>query len=97
MSTVAANPVDPAVQRLILEQAEAFAQELLSLASDAPDGQVLRLTELFVLEKGREFLRFALQNALQAQANAVEKKGHRVGPVHAVSGVTTKAPPPRSA
>ena len=92
-----ANPAEPAVQRLILEQAEAFAQELLRLANDAPDGQVLRLTELFVLEKGREFLRFALTKALQHQAVTVEKKGRRVGPVHAATVATTKVPQPRNA
>jgi hypothetical protein len=97
MPTTAPNPDHSCAERLILEQAQAFAQELLRIANDAPDGQVLRLAELFVLDRGRELLRFALANALQAQAGAVEKKGRRAAPVRAGVGATTKGGRPSSA
>jgi hypothetical protein len=97
MPTTAPNPDHSCAERLILEQAQAFAQELLRIANDAPDGQVLRLAELFVLDRGRELLRFALANALQAQAAAVEKKGRRAGPVPAGVGATTKGTRPSNA
>lgn len=81
---------DATLQRLLAEQATAFTQELLRVANDAPDGQVLRLAELFVLEQGRTFLRNALQQVLQAQASACEKKGFRPVPVPVDSDATTK-------
>lgn len=79
------------VERLIVEQAQAFTQELWRVAQAAPDGQVLRLAELFVVEQGRELLRSALEKTLQAQAAALEKKGRPHGPVPVVSAATTKA------
>ena len=97
MPTTAPHPDHSGAERLILEQAQAFAQELLRVANDAPDGQVLRLTELFVRDRGRELLRFALTNALQAQAARVEKKGPRAGPVPAVDGATTRDVRPSNA
>lgn len=98
-----ANPVAvaetsaSAAERLILEQAHAFAQELLRVAHDAPDGQVLKLAELFVLDRGRELLRSSLTHALQAQAEAVEKKGRPLVTVPAGTDATTRAPPRNNA
>ena len=97
MSTTTECLVDPSVEQLILEQAKAFTQELLRVANAAPDGQVLRLAELFVLDRGREFLRSAMEKTLQAQAATLEKKGRRHVPVHVVSGVTTKGGPANNA
>jgi hypothetical protein len=69
------------LQRAILERALLLAQELERTANAAPDGAVLRRTEQLILEQGREFLRQSLQATLQAQADAVEKKGLRPEPV----------------
>lgn len=46
-----------ATEALILEQALAYARQLSRTATEAPDGQVLRLAEAFVLDRGRELLR----------------------------------------
>lgn len=94
MSTTTSTPTsETPVARLLLEQATAFTQELLRVANDAPDGQVLRLAELFVVEKGRVFLQQALQQVLQAQADACEKKGRRHAPVLVDSVATIKDAP----
>lgn len=92
--TTPTAPTEVPLERLLAEQAAAFTQELLRVANDAPDGQVLRLAELFVLEQGRTFLRQALQQVLQAQAPACEKKGLRPEPVLVASDATIKAEPP---
>ena len=84
-------------QRLLLEQAQAFIAELHRVANAAPDGQVLRIAERFAVEQGREFLRSALAQVLQAQADAVEKKAPRPAPVPAASVATTRAVRPSSA
>ena len=64
---------DP-TERLLVEQALAFARELRKTASASPDGRVLRNAESFCVVQGREFLRTALATVLQAEADAVEKK-----------------------
>jgi hypothetical protein len=74
--------VETPLQRLILEQALALAQELEQAAEAAPDGQVLDRCEQVALGSGREFLRRALTAALEHQAQAVEKKGRPAGAAH---------------
>ena len=80
-----------ATEALILEQALAYARQLARTATEAPDGQVLRLAEAFVLDRGRDWLRKSLEIALQAQADAVEKRGRRAAPVAAAIAATTRA------
>jgi hypothetical protein len=80
-----------ATEALILEQALAYARQLQRTAAEAPDGQVLRSAEAFVLEQGRDLLRCSLEITLQAQADAVEKKGRRAEPVTAANVASTKA------
>ena len=84
------------LQRIILEQALVLAQELERTADAAPDGAVLRQTEQLLLDRGREFLRQSLEATLQTQAQAVEKKGRRPGPVRAdtIGGTKGKSPRP---
>ncbi|MGH7169190.1 MAG: hypothetical protein ACRELF_07970 [Gemmataceae bacterium] len=82
-----------ATEALILEQALAYARQLQRTAAQAADGQVLRSTEAFVLERGRDLLRRSLEIALQAQAAAVEKKGRPAAPVAAANAAPTKAEP----
>lgn len=81
---------DP-VERLIVERALAFARELQSTATASPDGRVLHNAESFCFLPGREFLRTALETVVQAQADAVEKKGARPAAARAVRVATTKA------
>jgi len=81
---------DP-TERLLVEQALAFARELRKTASSSPDGRVLRNAEAFCVVQGREFLLTAMKTVLEAEADAVEKKGLRPGVAPAVSAATTKA------
>jgi hypothetical protein len=82
-----------ATEALILEQALAFARQLSRTATEASDWQVLRQAEACVLERGRELLRQSLQIVLQAQAEAVEKKGLPAALAAAEHVATTKADP----
>jgi hypothetical protein len=82
------------LQRLILEQALAFAQQLERAAALAPSGQVLDRCERAALSHGRQFLRDALAAALQQQICQGEKKGGPPAPARADSGVATKARTP---
>ena len=81
---------DP-TERLLVEQALAFARELRKTAAASPDGRVLRNAESFGVVQGREFLRTALATVLQAEADAVEKKGSRPDAAPAEPAATTKA------
>ena len=63
------------LQRLIVERALALAQELEATAGSAPTGQVIDRCESLLLGAGRDFLRRALEDTLQARVDALEKKG----------------------
>ncbi len=83
------------------EQAVAMARELKKLADATPDGRVLAAVEAAALERGRRFTRDRLQDALNAQAAGLEKKGGAEGPAPAArrGGVTGRpsggsSPPP---
>ena len=90
MPPLALTITDP-TERLLVEQALAFARDLQATATNSLDGQVLRNAEGFCLKQGREFLRTALTTVVQAQAEAVEKKGRRPGSAPAARDGTTKA------
>lgn len=75
--------VQTPLQRIILEQALALAQEFERAADSAPDGQVLDQCERVALDSGRAFLRRALASTLEQQAEAVEKRGAPAGPAPA--------------
>lgn len=78
-------------ESLVVEQALAFAREMEATANGASDGKVLDQCELLTLSKGRDLLRTILTGAAQQQADAVEKKGRRLGPVNVVRPAETKA------
>jgi len=82
------------LEKLLVEKALAYAQELQRTANAAPDGEVLARCEALVLAQGREFLRESLQATLQQQANDVQQKGGRPAPVHAARRTGTRAPRP---
>ena len=66
--------VETPLQRLLAEQALAFAKELERAAAAAPDGQVLDRCERVALTTGRELLRKALADTLKHQAAVGEAK-----------------------
>jgi len=61
----------------LLRRYAGFLEEMKDLAATAPDGTVFAVCEDAVLERGREHQRLALQQAVQARIDAVEKKGRR--------------------
>ncbi len=65
------------LQALLVEQALLLAQQLEATADAAPDGQVLSRVEALAVPAARELARQAVEAALQAQAEAAEKKGRR--------------------
>ena len=65
------------LEALLLEQALLLARQLQQAADSAPDGQVLSRVEALAVPAGRDLARHAVQATLQAQADAVEKKGRR--------------------
>ena len=81
------------VEAAAVEQALAMARELKQLADAAPDGHVLTVVEQAAVERGRRFTRERLQDALNAQAAALEQKGGAPGPAPAAGRGGTKAGP----
>ena len=81
------------LQALLVEQALLLAQQLEAAADAAPDGQVLARVEALAVPAGRELTRQAVEAALQAQAEAAEKKGRRAAPVRAGASSGTRAQP----
>src|SRR5207253_8663140 len=83
------------LEALLVEHALAIARQLQQTADQAPDGQVLARVEAAALPAGRELTRRAVEAALQAQADAAEKKGRRAAaaPAAASSPGTRGGPP----
>jgi hypothetical protein len=79
-----------ALQRLMMEQALAVAQELEQAGDAAPDGQVLDRLETLAVARGRELTRGALEGALQRQVDELEKKLRTAAAADAAKGATTK-------
>ena len=84
---------DTPLQALLVEQALLLARQLETTADAAPDGHVLARVEAVAVPAARELARQAVQAALQAQAQAAEKKGRPTAPVHAGAVSGTKATP----
>ena len=81
------------LQSLLVEQALLLAKQLETTADAAPDGQVLARVEALAVTAARELARRAVEAALQAQAEAAEKKGGRAAPVHADGASGTRGTP----
>ena len=79
------------LQRTIVERALALAQEREATAGSAPAGQVIDLCESPLLGNGRDFLRRALEDTLQARVDALEKKTPPAGPAPVARPVGIKA------
>ena len=82
--------IDNETELLLMQQAQAMCRDLVAVGDQAPDGQVLRQLETFLLTRGRDFLRRAMETAAQAQAPAAEKKGFPPGAVPAAAAETIK-------
>jgi hypothetical protein len=81
------------LQALLLGQALLLAKQLEPTADAAPDGQVLARVEALAAPAARELARRAVEAALQAQAEAAEKKGRRAALAPAGGASGTKAGP----
>jgi hypothetical protein len=81
------------LQALLVEQALLLAKQLEQAADAAPDGHVLTRVEALAVPAARELARQAVQAALQAQAEAAEKKGRPAAPAPADAASGTRAPP----
>jgi hypothetical protein len=81
------------VEAAAVEQALALARELKRIADDAPDGRVLAAVERAAVEGGRRFTRDRLEDALNAQAAALEQRGGVPGLAPAAGRGGTKAGP----
>jgi hypothetical protein len=90
MTQTALNVQTP-LQRLIVERALALAQELEATADTAPPGQIIDRCETLLLGAGRDFLRRALEDTLQAKVEDLEKKGRPLGRVPAARRADTRA------
>jgi hypothetical protein len=76
-----------------VEQALAMVRELDRMADDAADGHVIARVEQAALDRGRRFTRDRLQDVLNRQAEALEKKGGAAGPAPAAAPGGIKAGP----
>ena len=81
------------VEAAAREQALAMVRQLKQLADSTPDGHVLAAVEKAAVDRGRRFVRDWLQDALNAQATDLEKKGGAAGSAPAAAGVATTAGP----
>jgi hypothetical protein len=72
-----------AAEAAAVEQALAMVRELDRLADEAEDGHVIAQVEQVALDQGRRFTRERLQDVLNRQAQALEKKGGADGTVPA--------------
>ena len=82
--------VHNAAEAAAAEQAVAMVRELDRMADAAADGHVIAAVEQAALDRGRRFTRDRLQDVLNRQAQALEKKGGAAGsaPAAAPGGIT---------
>jgi len=62
-------------ERLAYQRAIDYAAEMLRVAQAGPDEQLIAACEGVALDKGRQFLRDSMEDAVQARVDAFEKKG----------------------
>ena len=84
--------VTSAAEETLVERALAMARDLNDLAGAAPAGQVLDCCEEAAVEKGREFTRQALEQAVAHRIDAAQKKGRRRGVAGAAAVGKAKVP-----
>jgi hypothetical protein len=81
--------VDSPAQEQLVRRYHALLEELDDLGAAAPAGQVFDVLEGAVLDRGRETLRATLEQAVQRQVAAAEKKGRRCGGAGAANSART--------
>ena len=69
-------------ERLLLEQAVAYATHLHRVAQQVPDGTVLAACEQLALTEGRALLRNSLAAALEGRIRTAEQKGGPPAPAN---------------
>ena len=74
-------------ERLILEQAMAYASALRHTAATAPHGTVLAACEQLALTRGRKLVRDALAVTIQSHADATDAQ--KKFPAHEAKGNAT--------
>ena len=84
--------VTSAAEETAVEQALAMARDLNELAGIAPAGQILDRCEEAAVEKGREFTRKMLEQALRKRLDAAQKKGRRSDAAPAADSAKAKDP-----
>jgi hypothetical protein len=85
--------VQNAAEAAAVEQALAMVRELDRMADDAADGHVIAQVEQAALDRGRRFTRDRLQDVLNRQADALEKKGGAAGSAPVAGRGAIKAGP----
>jgi hypothetical protein len=73
-------------ERAAIEQAIAFVAQMHDLALTAPAGHVLDHCEGQILDRGRDFLRATLEQAVQSRTDAAESPKGRPAPARAGAG-----------
>jgi hypothetical protein len=86
----------PSEAESIVRQALALHEELHTLALAAPDGTVLDVCEVAIIEKGRDLNARILADAVARRIEAAEKRGRRSAPAPAAEPRRTAARPPAS-
>jgi hypothetical protein len=74
------------LETLVVEQALLLARQVQQAADAAADGKVLAAVEGAAVPAARELARRAVEAALQGQAEAAEKRGHRAAPARGAGG-----------
>jgi hypothetical protein len=82
--------VTSAAEESLVEQALAMVRDLDELAGTAAAGQILDRCEEAAVEKGREFTRKALEQAVGKRLDAGQKKGRRCAAAGAADSANTK-------
>ena len=75
----------PAGREALVRQVLALADEFEQLALSAPEGSVLEVCELAVLQRGRQLNADMLAQAVARRIEAAEKKGRRSAGVAVVA------------
>lgn len=88
--------VESPMDKLLVEHALVMSQELRAATFRAPHGQVFDSCEDSAVNRGRDFIRTAIQTASQEFIDDAEKKGLPCEPVHADIHASTKAPTPKT-
>ena len=83
--------VNTPLEALLVEQALAMARELGAVADAAPDGHVLAQAEVAAVRLGPRVHASRPGGALQAQADAAEKKGRPAASAPAAAAATPRA------